>query len=170
MAWHDEVLRLRWPADAGRRPELEEAGVPRLWLVDASAGPPDVTDCLEDWVRLPVAEADLRCRAETLARRADRPAIDPDGLLRWRAGVVPLPPLEHRLTEALLARFGSVCSREALTAAGWPGGAPGRNALDVHVLRLRRRIAPLGLAIRTVRARGYLLVAVRTDEPVANLA
>ena len=41
--------------------------------------------------------------------------------------------------------------------AGWPKGAPGRNALDVHVLRLRRRLAPLGLAIRTVRVRGYLL-------------
>jgi DNA-binding response OmpR family regulator len=36
---------------------------------------------------------------------------------------------------------------------------PTRNALDVHVLRLRRRIAPLGLEIRTVRARGYLLQA-----------
>jgi DNA-binding response OmpR family regulator len=44
-----------------------------------------------------------------------------------------------------------------LARAGWPDGAPGRNALDVHVLRLRRRVAPLGLAIRTVRSRGYLL-------------
>jgi DNA-binding response OmpR family regulator len=34
---------------------------------------------------------------------------------------------------------------------------PGRNALDVHVLHLRRRVAPLGLQIVTVRARGYLL-------------
>ena len=42
-------------------------------------------------------------------------------------------------------------------AAGWPGGTPGRNALDVHVLRLRRRLEPVRLAIRTVRSRGYLL-------------
>lgn len=41
--------------------------------------------------------------------------------------------------------------------AVWPGQAPGRNALDVHILRLRRRLLPLGLAIRTVRSRGYLL-------------
>jgi DNA-binding response OmpR family regulator len=27
----------------------------------------------------------------------------------------------------------------------------------VHILRLRRRIAPLGLEVRTVRSRGYLL-------------
>jgi DNA-binding winged helix-turn-helix (wHTH) protein len=57
----------------------------------------------------------------------------------------------------MLDRFGSVVSREALTKAGWPTGTGGRNALDVHVLRLRRRLDGVGLAIRTVRARGYLL-------------
>ena len=40
-----------------------------------------------------------------------------------------------------------------------PEGAPGRNALDVHMLRLRRRLSPLRLSIRTVRSRGYLLEA-----------
>ncbi|MEJ7719654.1 MAG: helix-turn-helix domain-containing protein [Ilumatobacteraceae bacterium] len=44
-----------------------------------------------------------------------------------------------------------------LTAEAWPKDVPNRNALDVHVLRLRRRITPTGLAIRTVRGRGYLL-------------
>jgi DNA-binding response OmpR family regulator len=58
---------------------------------------------------------------------------------------------------ALLDRQGAVVSREALARSGWPDGAPGRNALDVHVLRLRRRIDGIGLAIRTVRSRGYLL-------------
>jgi DNA-binding response OmpR family regulator len=76
---------------------------------------------------------------------------------------VPLPPVEARLTDALLERFGAVVSRESLARAGWPDGAPGRNALDVHVLRLRRRINPLGLAIRTVRARGYLLEGCAED-------
>ncbi len=52
-----------------------------------------------------------------------------------------------------------VVSREMLANSGWPDGAPGRNALDVHVLRMRRRLAPLGLVIRTVRSRGYLLEA-----------
>ena len=58
---------------------------------------------------------------------------------------------------ALVQRFGAVVQRDDLAAAGWPEGLPGRNALDVHVLRLRRRIAPVGLVIRTIRARGYLL-------------
>jgi DNA-binding response OmpR family regulator len=38
----------------------------------------------------------------------------------------------------------------------------------VHVLRLRRRLAPVALAIRTVRSRGYLLEACsREGQPLA---
>ena len=86
---------------------------------------------------------------------------------RW----VSLPPVEARLMGALLDRFGAVVSREQLAKAGWPRGAPGRNALDVHMLRLRRRISPIGLAIKTVRSRGYLLEAeAAVPQPAANLA
>jgi two-component system, OmpR family, response regulator len=85
------------------------------------------------------------------------PILDDFGVLRVNGSWVALPPLEARLTEALLERLGAVTSRELLVRAGWPAGAPGRNALDVHVLRLRRRLTPVGLAIRTVRSRGYLL-------------
>jgi DNA-binding response OmpR family regulator len=53
--------------------------------------------------------------------------------------------------------MGTVTSRDLLVRAGWPAAPPGRNALDVHVLRLRRRLHPVGLAIRTVRSRGYLM-------------
>jgi DNA-binding response OmpR family regulator len=87
----------------------------------------------------------------------DAPALDDDGVLRVGGAWVSLPPVEARLTAALIERLGAVVSREALSRAGWPEGAPGRNALDVHVLRLRRRIGTVGLAIRTVRSRGYLL-------------
>ena len=172
MATLDGVLQLRWPAEAVQRPALAEAGIPRLWLVEGGAAPPEHTDCSEDWIRVPAPEADVRARAASLAARADRPAVDTDGVLRWRSRLVSLPPLEHRLIDALLGRYEAVVSREALARAGWPDGSPGRNALDVHVLRLRRRIAPLGLVIRTVRSRGYLLAAgeVSSPEAVANLA
>lgn len=91
------------------------------------------------------------------ARAVAAPGLDLDGVLRVGALWVSLPPVEARLTRALLDRFEAVVSRESLSRAGWPDGAPGRNALDVHVLRLRRRLAPVRLAIRTVRSRGYLL-------------
>jgi DNA-binding response OmpR family regulator len=87
------------------------------------------------------------------------PVLDDFGVLRVNGAWVALPPLEARLAEALLERLGAVTSRDLLIRAGWPSGAPGRTALDVHVLRLRRRLTPVGLAIRTVRSRGYLMEA-----------
>jgi two-component system, OmpR family, response regulator len=156
-----EVALVHWPAEQDRREELRRAGQPRLLLVERGA-PPIPTDELEDWIRLPADDLDLRVRVEALRRRtgadaASVPLLDDDGVLRLGDRWVSLPPVEARLTAALLERFGAVVSREALARSGWPGGSPGRNALDVHVLRLRRRLAPLRLAIRTVRSRGYLL-------------
>jgi hypothetical protein len=156
-----EVALVHWPAEQDRREELRRAGQPRLLLVERGA-PPIPTDELEDWIRLPADDLDLRVRVEALRRRTDNdvgavPALDDDGVLRMGDRWVSLPPVEARLTSALLERFGAVVSRDALARSGWPGGSPGRNALDVHVLRLRRRLSPLRLAIRTVRSRGYLL-------------
>lgn len=157
-----EVTLLRWPAEHGRRQRLSLAGDPRLLLVEDGQSPPPLIDCLEDWVRVPASEDEVLARVQALSlRRAahehDAPGLDPNGVLRHRGQWVSLPPLETRMTELLLSRFGAVVSREALAKAGWPEGVNGRNALDVHVLRLRRRLEPLGLAIRTVRSRGYLL-------------
>jgi hypothetical protein len=163
-----DVVLVRWPTDAPARERLTAAGVPRLLLVEGDVHPPSVIDELEDWIRVPADEVDLHARVDALDRRsrARQPAVpelDEDGVLRIGGAWVPLPPVEARLTAALLERFGAVVSRDALARAGWPEGSPGRNALDVHVLRLRRRLAPMALAIRTVRARGYLLEAASAD-------
>jgi DNA-binding response OmpR family regulator len=160
-----DVVLLRWPADAARRDSLVARGVPRLLLVEDGTAPPLPPDCFEDWLRVPATEGDVRSRVEGLAvRRAVHeqvvPQLDGHGVLRFGSEWVPLPPVEARLIGALLERFGAVVSREHLSRAGWPSGAPGRNALDVHMLRLRRRLGPLDLAIRTIRSRGYLLEAI----------
>jgi hypothetical protein len=157
-----EVVLLRWPLEQDRRSALERDGQLRLLLLDTDADPPVAVDCLEDWIRAPADERDIRSRMDGLVRRAqshleDIPSLDPDGVLRYAGAWVSLPPVEARLMSAMINRFGAVVSRDQLARAGWPDGAPGRNALDVHVLRLRRRIAPLGVAIKTVRSRGYLL-------------
>ena len=169
---------LRWPDERARRSRISEAHEPRLLLVPDGEEPPAVVDCLEDWIRIPATENEVRARVDALAVRsqahsangngaghaeqpgatpAPAPVLDDFGVLRVNGSWVALPPLEARLTEALLERLGAVTSRDLLIRAGWPAGAPGRNALDVHVLRLRRRLQPVGLAIRTVRSRGYLL-------------
>lgn len=157
-----EVALLRWPDEQARRERLSVAGGPRLLLLEDGAPPPSVLDCLEDWIRIPAAEDEVRARVQALSVRREAhshavPGIDADGVLRFRGKWTSLPPLETRMTELLLSRFGAVVSRDALAKAGWPDGITGRNALDVHVLRLRRRLEPLGLVIRTVRSRGYLL-------------
>lgn len=153
---------MRWPSEEPTRARLHAAGVPRVLLVEGMAPPPALADELEDWIRVPADEVDLHARVDAIERRARArgsasPTLDGDGVLRYAGAWVPLPPVEARLTGALIERTGAVVSRDALARAGWPEGSPGRNALDVHVLRLRRRLAPLGLAIRTVRSRGYLL-------------
>lgn len=162
-----DVTLVRWPEQQAVRASLRAEGRARMLLLNPSTPAPDPEDDLEDWVRIPVAEADLRARVRWLAHRVahDRPAAEPvkgplldeDGLFRVGEDWVALPPVEHRLAKALLDRLGAVVTRDALATAGWPDGAPGRNALDVHVLRLRRRLAPLRLTIHTVRSRGYLL-------------
>ena len=159
-----EVVLLRWPQEVTRRARLVEEGVPRLLLVDEGETPPILADCLEDWTRVPASEVDVRARVAGLEARArghadPLPDLDHDGVLRFGGSWVSLPPVEARLTRALLERLGAVVSRDALARAGWPLGAPGRNALDVHMLRLRRRLTGHGLVIHTVRSRGYLLEA-----------
>ena len=159
-----DVVLLRWPLERERRDDLAATGRPRLLLVEDGAAPPDPEDCVEDWIRVPAADADVNVRVRGLLERCrahttTAPVLDHDGVLRFGSSWVSLPPVESRLTVALLERFGAVVSRETLSRAGWPEGAPGRNALDVHVLRLRRRLAPVALAIRTVRSRGYLMEA-----------
>ncbi len=156
------VALVRWPGEEERLARLRADGQPRLLLVEGDAAPPLPADDLEDWIRVPAPELDMRARLESLERRlrdrgTERPELDEDGVLRVGRSWVSLPPVDHRLAGALLARFGAVVSREALAQAGWPGGAPARNALDVHILRLRRRLAAVGLVIRTVRSRGYAM-------------
>lgn len=161
-----DVVLVRWPREAARRDLLVKEGVPRLLLIEDGATAPQTMDCLEDWVRVPSNEEEVRARLMGLAARSRfhaqahaqaRPELDGDGVLRYDSRWVALPPVEARLTAALLDRFGAVVSRSTLARSGWPEGAPRRNALDVHVVRLRRRLAVVGLAIRTVRSRGYLL-------------
>jgi hypothetical protein len=157
-----DVVLVRWPLERQRREALARDGRARLLLVEGDGVPPISSDCFEDWIRVPADDVDVQLRIEGLDRRwtehhADKPELDPDGVLRFGDAWAPLPPVEARLMTALLDRFGAVVSRDQLARSGWPKGAPGRNALDVHVLRLRRRITPLGLAIKTVRSRGYLL-------------
>jgi hypothetical protein len=163
-----DVPLVHWPRDEARRADLAAAGRPRLLVLARHEAPPLVWDELEDWVRADADLDELQARAATLMRRTGRPSpawpiLDADGVLREGRHWVAIPPIEARLLAALLHRPGQVVDRAELLAAGWPRGAPSARVLDRRVMLLRSRIEPLGIAVRTIRGRGFLL-----DRPVLH--
>jgi len=139
---------------------MREDDVPRLLMVEVGADPPDPHPGLEDWIRLPASAADVRVRVEGLLVRAAaadalRPAVDASGVVRFRGQSTTLSPTETAVLSVLVDRWGSVVGRDALSHL--LESTASRNALDAGISRLRRRVAGVGLTIRTVRRRGYLL-------------
>ncbi|MCP2257823.1 Transcriptional regulatory protein, C terminal [Streptoalloteichus tenebrarius] len=157
----DEVQLLRWPFDSARRERFRELGVLRLLVVEAGSAAPICSDVREDWVRAPVPREDLLARMAALrakARAHRTPRLDPSGVLGVGERSISVSPAEAQLLELLVLRFGALVPREALRARLSDGDRTAtRNALDLHIKRLRRRIAPLGLVICTAWGRGYLL-------------
>ena len=65
---------------------------------------------------------------------------------------------ELALTELFLARQGRVVSKEQMIDQLFGfGDDVGSNAIEVYVHRVRRKLEPFGIEIRTVRGMGYLL-------------
>lgn len=71
---------------------------------------------------------------------------------------VDLSSREFGVLEVLLRRAGRVVSKDQLleSLTGWDEDV-GPNAIEVYVHRLRRKLEPGGVHIRTVRGLGYLL-------------
>jgi hypothetical protein len=157
-----EVALLEWPARQADRAELARLGVPRLLLVTPKSAPPQCTDCLEDWVRLPASEIDMRARLLALAARHPahtRPTLDQYGVLRRAGALVFLAPYEQALAQILMENLGEVVPTTAIEH--WLDDKLDVHslALRVHLSRLRKRIAPLGLNISCIRNVGYMMRA-----------
>lgn len=162
-----EVAIIRWPAEADRRAECRALGLPRLLVLEGHVSAPLCTDSLEDWVRPPVTSEDFTVRTRTLhtrARSVAHPSVDASDVLDFGGRSLQLSPAEARIMRALTKAYGQVVGRPVLAGHCWPDEGSGRrNALDLHILRLRRRIQPLRLTIATVWARGYVLQAAEED-------
>jgi two-component system OmpR family response regulator len=71
-----------------------------------------------------------------------------------------LPTREREVLSSLLHRAGKVVAKKTLTSAISSWDAPvGSNAVEVYIHRLRKRLEPAGIAIRTIRGLGYLIDA-----------
>jgi DNA-binding response OmpR family regulator len=157
-----DVVVVSWPAQTPERDRLERHGIPRLWLVEPGVEPPVGDSCLEDWLRLPAEDADVRARLVSLVRRAahhpSRPTLDAFGQITHNGAVVNLSPVDQHLAEPLIANFGNAVAEDDLITSAWHEGGS-EQTLRVHVSRLRRRLAPIGLTITNIRAYGYAMRA-----------
>ncbi len=160
---------LAWPDQDARRRLLAAEGIPRLLLLERGTPPPTDLDRHEDWIWMPASERDVFARLRHLAVRAARSGLASedlsvaDGLLRVGGHRLRLPPVEAALLERLGSPPESLHTREELAEAAWGDAVHERRSLDSRILALRRRLEPLGLEIRSVRGRGFVLT-VRAEE------
>lgn len=85
----------------------------------------------------------------------------------WQGTVVPLMPREFDLL-LMLARYpGLTVSRDLLLRTVWRTAFdPGTNSPEVHIFKLRQRLAVLGGAVRieTVKRQGYRLITEASSQ------
>ncbi len=156
-----DVRLLRWPAESAKRRQCMEEGLLRLLVVEGGAPAPICSDVREDWARAPISNEDLRARVAALRARSypfTVPTVDSNGALKYRDRVVAVSPVETALLDSLTGSFqGVVYREELLDRLGESQACISRNALDLHIMRIRRRIRPLGLVLQTAWGRGYIL-------------
>jgi hypothetical protein len=153
------VSVLRWPEDSHERIAHAQREEPCVLVVVGDTPPPNTT-LLEDWVRAPVDPRDLTARCEAVKVRAScgaPPTLD-DGLLIHRGAWAAIPEAQIGMMELLVDRLGQVVRKEELAeAAAASGGSDHQSAVKAAVARLGRRLAPVGLELKSIRGRGYLL-------------
>lgn len=123
----------------------------------------------DDYLTKPFALAELEARAGALIRRGvgggaavithGRLALDTSSRQATVDGApVDLPRRELNLLELLLVHRGQVVAKQALLEKLFGlDDEPGVNAVEIYVHRLRKKLEPAGVRIRTVRGLGYLL-------------
>lgn len=146
------VLMMSASADTGQRIEGLRAGV-------------------DDYLCMPFSSEEILVRMEVLLRRRSSPPptstvlriaeLELDLVQRKMAhleSVEPLQPTEFRLLEFMMRHTGQILTRTMILEAVWGIHFDTHtNLVDVHVGKLRRKVAALGArpVIRTIRGSGY---------------
>ena len=158
------VKVLRWPADSRKREQCEVLGMPRLLVVEGGAALPTCLDALEDWVRPPISQEELRkVRTATLEARARhnaQPIVDPNEMLCFGNRRLQLSTGEAKLMRLFVEHYGCVVPREQLAGAAGPRTThPGETPWTCGSSGSGGGRAAVAGSIRTIWGRGYLLEA-----------
>jgi two-component system, OmpR family, response regulator len=125
----------------------------------------------DDYLAKPFATEELVARVSALARRgrAMKSRVIEHGALvldleRKRAVVdgkpLDLSQREYAILEYLFSNLGAIVGKDKIAGAvaSWDEHIS-PNAIEVHMSRLRAKLEPAGVAIRTIRGLGYLVEA-----------
>lgn len=156
--------------------ELRQQGIRTPVLV--CTGQREVADVVrgldagaDEYVVKPVAIAELRARVRALARRGTGRTTEQLAVgnvvlnrltreLRVEGVPVVLTNKEFALLEQFVARSGEVITRTSLLEKVWDMHFdPGSNVVDVHVGKVRRKLAAAGASVRldALRGVGFIL-------------
>jgi DNA-binding response OmpR family regulator len=144
-------------------------------MLTAKDAPPDRVRALDegadDYLVKPFDYAELLARLRALLRR---PSGDRGPLLRCGslsvdpatrevlvgAELADLTPREFAIIELLVRKSPAVVQRRSIALQAWPeeADAVGSNTIDVHIARLRAKIARSDARIETSRGAGYRLI------------